>query len=150
MFGLIPYGRKSTLVGRTPDAWNMDRFFDSFLRDPIFTGTSVPGGQIRTDIRETEKEYVFEAELPGVKKEDIFLELKEDVLTFGVEEKQDQEEERDGYLCRERRCGSIRRSFRVDKVADADVKASYKDGILRITLPKSEIVDTTRRIEIEE
>lgn len=149
MFGLVPYGRKNTLVGRNADVWNMDRVFDSFFRDPFFSGTPVAGGQIRTDIKETDKEYVFEAELPGVKKEDIFLELKDDVLTFGVDQNQEAEEERDGYLCRERRSGSMRRSFRVDKVADADVKASYQDGVLRIVLPKTEIVDTTRRIEIE-
>lgn len=149
MFGLIPYGRKNTLVGRTPDVWNMDRWMDSFFRDPFFTGATMASGQIRTDIRETDKEYVFEAELPGVKKEDIFLELKDDVLTFGVEQKQEQEEERDGYLCRERRLGSMRRSFRVDKVTQADVKASYQDGVLRIVLPKSDVVDTARRIEIE-
>ena len=149
MFGLVPYGRKSTLVSRTPDVWNMDRMFDSFFRDPFFASATVAGSQIRTDIRETDKEYVFEAELPGVKKEDIFLELKDDVLTFGVEQKQEQEEERDGYLCRERRMGSLRRSFRVDKISASDIKASYKDGVLQVVVPKAEVVDTSRQIQIE-
>jgi HSP20 family protein len=149
MFGLIPYGRKNTLVGRSGDLWNVDRVFDNFFRDPFFSTPAVAGGQIRTDIRETDKEYIFEAELPGVRKEDIFLEIKDDVLTFGVDQNQETEEDRDGYLCRERRCGSVRRSFRVDKVAEADVKASYTDGVLRIVLPKTEVVDTTRRIEIQ-
>ena len=149
MFGLIPYGRKNTLVGRSDDLWNVDRVFDTFFRDPFFSTPVVAGGQIRTDIRETDKEYIFEAELPGVRKEDIFLEIKDDVLTFGVDQNQETEEDRDGYLCRERRCGSVRRSFRVDKVAEADVKASYTDGVLKIVLPKTEVVDTTRRIEIE-
>jgi HSP20 family protein len=118
------------------------------MREP-FTGGSLIGGQIRTDIRETDKEYVFEADLPGVRKEDIFLELKDDVLTFGVEQKQEQEEDADCYLCRERRYGSIRRSFRVDRVAEADVKASYADGVLKIVLPKSDVPDVARKIEIE-
>lgn len=68
---------------------------------------------------------MFEAELPGVRKEDIFLEMKDDVLSFGVEQKQEQEEEGDCYLCRERRYGSIRRSFRVDRVAEADVESVF-------------------------
>ena len=149
MFGLIPYGKKNAMIGRSGDLWNVDRVFDNFFRDPFFTTQAMAGGQIRTDIRETDKEYVFEAELPGVRKEDIFLEIKDDVLTFGVEQNQETEEDRDGYLCRERRCGTVRRSFRVDKVAEADVKASYTDGVLKIVLPKTEVVDTTRRIEIE-
>jgi len=149
MFGMIPYGRKNVVVGRNPDLWNMDRLFDNFLRDPFLAGSVLGGTQIRTDIKESDKAYVFEAELPGVKKEDIFLELKDDVLTFGLEQNQEQEEERDGYLCRERRVGSVRRSFRVDRVAEADVKASYTDGILRIVLPKAEQVETSRRIEID-
>ena len=149
MFGMIPYGRKNVVVNRTPDVWNMERLFDNFFRDPFLAGNAWTGGQIRTDIKETDKEYVFEAELPGVKKEDIFLELKDDVLTFGLDQKQEQEEDRDGYLCRERRVGSLRRSFRVDHVTEADVKATYQDGVLRIVLPKAEQIETSRRIEIE-
>lgn len=149
MFGMIPYGRKNVVMNRTPDFWNVDRLFDTFMRDPVFSGSTLFGGQIRTDIKETDKEYLFEAELSGVRKEDIFLELKDDVFTFGVEQKQEQEEERDCYLCRERRYGSIRRSFRVDRVAEADVKASYADGILKIVLPKSDVPDVAKKIEIE-
>ncbi len=149
MFGLIPYGRRNLVSTRNGDPLNLDRVFDQFFRDSLYPATTVPGGSLRTDIRETEKEYVFEAELPGVRKEDLFLELKDDVLTFGVEQSQEQEEEQEGYLCRERRCGSMKRSFRVDKVVEAEVKASYQDGILRITLPKSDAPETSRRIEIQ-
>lgn len=149
MFGMIPYGRKSALVNRTPDLWNIDRFLDTFMRDPFFSGNTLSAGQIRTDIKETDKEYLFEAELPGVKKEDIFLELKDDVLTFGVEQKQERDEDCDGYLCRERCYGNVKRSFRVDRVAEADVKATYTDGVLKIVLPKSEAPDVARKIEIE-
>mgnify|MGYP001811228603 CR=1 FL=1 len=149
MFGMIPYGRKNVVLNRTPDLWNMERLFDSFFRDPVLQGSALVSGQIRTDIKETDKEYIFEAELPGVKKEDLFLELKDDVLTFGVDQKQEQEEERDGYLCRERRYGTVRRRFRVDRVAESEIKATYADGVLRIVLPKSELPETSRRIEIQ-
>jgi len=149
MFGMIPYGRKNVVVNRNSDLWGMDRFFDSFFREQ--GNSTVPwfSTQIRTDIKETDKDFILEAEMPGVKKEDIFLELKDDVLTFGLNEKYEQEEERDGYICRERRSGTMRRSFRVDHVSDADVKASYENGLLKIVLPKAEIVDTTRKIEIQ-
>ncbi len=149
MFGMIPYGRKNAVVGRNGYRDPFDAMFDTFFRDPFQTAVPWSVGQIRTDVRETDKEYVFEAELPGVRKEDIVLEWKDDVLTFGVEQNQENEESREGYLCRERRTGSMRRSFRVDGVNGAAVKASYNDGVLRVTLPKTEVVDTTRRIDIE-
>ncbi len=149
MFGMIPYGRKNVVVNRNSDLWGMERFFDNFFRDTASPSAQWFSNQIRTDIKETDKEYILEAEIPGAKKEDIFLELKDDVLTFGLDEKVEQEEERDGYICRERRSGTMRRSFRVDHVAEADVKASYENGLLKIVLPKAEIVDTTRKIEIE-
>lgn len=149
MFNLVPYSRRNNGVSRRDDVFGLDRFFDEFLRDPFFAKVSSMTTPIKADIRETEKEYVVEAEIPGAKKEDIIIDIHDDVLTLGVDVKQEKNEEKDGYIYRERSAGSYKRSFHINNIKNDDVKANYKDGILTITLPKSEEVNKNRKIEIE-
>ncbi len=94
------------------------------------------------DIREREHDYVVRTDLPGVKKEDIDVTLENGVLTIIAESKSEKEEKEDGRLLRqERRYGRYVRSLRLGTQVDsAKLKASYKDGVLELTLPKAEEV----------
>lgn len=149
MFNLIPYSRKNGGITRKDDWFGIDRFFDDFFRDPFFVRVSSMTTPIRADVRETDKEYIVEAELPGVNKEDIVIDLHDDVLTLGVDIRQEKNEENDGYIYRERQRGSYRRSFNVYNIDNEKVKASYKDGILTVMLPKAEEEKKARKIQIE-
>ncbi len=139
MFGLVPYTRRNRGLANANDLWNLDKIFDSFFNDTFFENALVSNSSIRADIKETEKDYVIDAELPGIDKKDIQLELKDDLLTIGVEQKQETEEKKENYIRRERRYGSLKRSFYVENVDNANIAADYKDGILKITLPKKEV-----------
>lgn len=91
------------------------------------------------DITEDEKEYVIKAELPEVKKEDIKLNVQDDVLTITGERKYEKEEKGKKYHRVERSYGSFLRSFTLPENADGTkVSAEYKDGLLMVRLPKSE------------
>ncbi len=149
MFGLVPYSRKNDGVSRRDDFFGIDRFFDDFFRDPFFARVSSMVSPIRADVKENEREYIVEAEIPGVRKEDIVIDLHDDVLTLGVDVKDEKNEDKNGYIYRERSSGSYRRSFHMENIRNEDVKASYKDGILTVTLPKDEHGKAKRRIEIE-
>ncbi|MGI6084253.1 MAG: Hsp20/alpha crystallin family protein [Acetivibrionales bacterium] len=149
MFNLIPYSKKNGSITRKDDWFGIDRFFEDFFRDPFFARVSSMTTPIKADVKETEKEYIVEAELPGVNKEDIIIDLHDDILTLGVDIKKEKNEENDGYIYRERQRGSYRRSFNVYNIDNEGVKASYKDGILTVNLPKSEEEKKTRRISIE-
>lgn len=150
MFGLTPYNRKNSgLVSRDgfPDFRNV---FDDFFNDSFLPGFFTAGHPIKADIRETEKEYVIDAEIPGVKKEDIKLELRDDTLVIAVERNEQVNEERENYIRKERRYGSYSRCFYVENVRNEDVAAKYNDGILTVTLPKSaETREKEHRIEIQ-
>ncbi|WP_416198965.1 MAG: HSP20 family protein [Sporanaerobacter sp.] len=143
MFGLTPYrkGRRDLDVIRDP--WDFDKMFDSML-ESFYSDSGFPkyfpmdNSGIRVDISENDKEYILEAELPGVSKEDIKLELKDDVLTISAEKKEEVEEKKENYIRRERRFGSMSRSFYVDDVDADNVKAKFEDGILIVKLPKVE------------
>lgn len=91
------------------------------------------------DISEDEKEYAIKAELPDVKKEDIKLNVHDDVLTITGERKYEKEEKGKKYHRVERAYGRFMRSFTLPEDADGTkVTAEYKDGLLNVRLPKSE------------
>ncbi len=91
------------------------------------------------DITEDEKEYLIKAELPEVKKEDIKLTVHDDVMTITGERKFEKEEKGKKYHRVERAYGSFARSFTLPEDADpAKVAADYKEGVLKVHLPKSE------------
>lgn len=91
------------------------------------------------DIYETENGLIVKAELPGVKKEDVSVEVKDNVLTLKGERKSDSEVSDDKFYCRERCFGTFMRSFSLDYHVDpARINARFKDGVLEITIAKPE------------
>lgn len=91
------------------------------------------------DIKETDKEVVLKADLPGMKMEDIDVSVDEDQLVIKGERKEEKEEKEKGYIRVERSYGSFYRSFNIGVPVKSDqIKATYKDGVLEINLPKAE------------
>jgi HSP20 family protein len=91
-----------------------------------------------TDVIETDKEIVFKAELPGVKKEDVSVELEGDTLTIKGERKEEKEEKGKKMHRVERVYGSFMRSFTLpDNVDTKAIRAEMKDGVLEVHLPKT-------------
>lgn len=93
----------------------------------------------RVDISEDEKEYLIKADLPEVKKEDVKLTVQDDVMSISGDRKYEKEEKGKKYHRVERSYGSFMRSFTLPEDADGNkVSAEYKDGVLKVHLPKSE------------
>ncbi len=91
------------------------------------------------DISEDDKEYLVKAELPEIRKEDVKLTVQDNVLTISGERKSEKEEKTKKYHRIERAYGNFMRSFTLPEDADgAKVAAEYKDGILKVHVPKSE------------
>jgi len=89
------------------------------------------------DVYETEGEIVLKAELPEIDRKDVEISIENNVLTLQGERKQEKEVTKDCYHCMERAYGSFFRSFSLPSTVDQEkVKADFKDGILKITLPK--------------
>lgn len=135
----------------------MDSLFDSFMGGlPAFSGMfGTSGGRGFTltphiDVRETDKEIVVEAELPGINEKDISLALQDGVLTIRGEKKHEHDEEKENYRMMERRYGSFQRSLRLPDTVDEDkVEASFDNGVLKIKVPKRpEAIGKQRTIPI--
>jgi len=89
--------------------------------------------------RETETGYIYDVDVPGLKKENINVQVKDNILTISGERKHESKEEKDGYYYQESSFGSFSRSFTLpDNAITTDIKGSYKNGVLQLTLPKSQ------------
>ena len=95
---------------------------------------------MRTDIKETEQEYILEMELPGFSKEEIQVALEQKgYITISAKKHEEKEKKEDKYIRKERCIGSCRRSFYIgDKVKQEEIKGEFKDGILRLLVPKKD------------
>ena len=102
------------------------------------------------DVVQRDKDLAVRAELPGVKLEDVSITVHDGVLTISGERKEEHEEERGGYLVKERRSGSFRRSMQLPEGVDEDaIKARFHDGVLEVTLEGAASRREPRRIQIE-
>jgi HSP20 family protein len=127
-------------------------FSDGFFRqlpllaeDSTFSRSWAPV----VDIYETDDGVVLKAELPGMKKEDVHLEVRDHTLTLSGERKQEEEVKGENFHRMERFYGSFHRAFSLPSTVDTGkVKANMKDGVLEVTLPKAEKAKS-KKITIE-
>lgn len=122
-----------------------DFFDDDFGMFPAWNGRNPLYGKhaknlMKTDVREMENTYEVDVDLPGFKKDELSVELKDGYLTISAAKGLDKDEkDKEGkYIRQERYAGSCSRSFYVGDVKAEDVAAKYEDGILKLTLPKQE------------
>ena len=102
-----------------------------------------------TDIRETDKAFTIETELPGYDKSELSVSMKEGVLTVRAEH-QTNEQSDDGYIRRERTNSTVERRFEVSGVDAGAITAEYVNGVLKLTLPKlPEVIPQQHQIEIQ-
>ena len=119
---------------------SLDDFVERiFYGWPSFERDSDLAWSPRVDVNETDKEIILEAELPGIDKKDIKVEVKDNTLSISGERKHEKKTENAGSSRIERNYGKFERTFRLpDTVLSDDVAAKYKDGILTLNLPKTE------------
>jgi len=116
------------------DLFNWDSILDRFFDDGFDGGARVPA----VDVRENEKEYQMEAELPGLTEKDIEVKIENGVLTISSKKEESREENEKGYLRKERKQFSFCRSFSLPENTDADkISATFKNGLLNVTIPKA-------------
>lgn len=143
MFGLMPFERRQNSMSYNPfrEMEEMERAF--------FGNHSL--SEFKTDIQDKGDSYELTTDLPGFAKEDIHLDLENDVLTVSAERHSEWEDsdKKGNYLRCERSFGQYSRSFDVSNVETDQIRADYNNGVLKLTLPKKgKTVPASRRIEI--
>ena len=138
-----PFGRMMSLRQM------MDRLMEDAFIVPRGEGQAAPAGSLAMNMYEEGDNFVVEAQIPGMKPEDIDINIEHGTLTIRGQSKSEQERRERNYVIREHRAGSFSRSIRLPDMVDPDAcQATYDNGILRLTLPKSEQAKP-RRIPIQ-
>jgi HSP20 family protein len=136
---------------------DVNRAVGDFLRlfsVPPFSGfpAAVPdsGAAMQVDVTETDKAVKISAELPGIKEEDIDVRLSDGMLIISAEKKSDRDAEENGYILRERSFGRVERALPLPDGVDANAaKATFKGGVLSVTIPKTkEAQSGAKRISV--
>ena len=145
MFEMMPFGRHNRMSTFDPFR-EMEKFEQSFFGNAW-------GGDFKTDIQDQGDSYLLEADLPGVKKEDIAVDIDGDRMTISAHRSAETEEKDDNsqYLRRERSYGSFSRSFDISNIKSEEISGAYHDGVLTLTLPKKNPTapSTSRRLDIQ-
>ena len=150
MLNMVPYRSNRNVAPRG--------FFDDFTSDffkPLLDGFGMirPDQAMKVDVKDEGDRYTLEADMPGVSKDNLKVEVANGTLTISADydEKKEEKGEDDKYVYRERRCGSMRRSFNVEGIREDDITAEFKDGVLKLTLPKQEVkaIPEARAIQIQ-
>ena len=152
MLNIIPYNqlRRNELL--RSGASGYDDFYNLF---EDLWGTGFPGRQnavkslFKVDIVENEDEYIIEADLPGIKKEEINLSIDDNCLIISVEHTDEATNEDKNYLHKERYVSSMKRRINLSNVKFSEITAKLEDGVLSLTVPKENPANQVRKIEIE-
>ncbi len=137
-------------VGTPPTFENfrqeMDRLMNRFIRPDL---GDMGGFMPRTNVAETENDYEVSVDLPGMKPEDVNIELRENQLWITGERKEEKEEKGKAFHRVERQYGQFRRVVPLAGPVESDkIDAQFKEGVLRVTVPKSEKAKP-KRIEVK-
>jgi HSP20 family protein len=107
------------------------------------------GSKMNVDVYQDKDNVIVETEIPGVKSEDVDITVENDVLTISGNKQEKKEVKREDYYRKEMRCGSFSRSVILPmQVKSSEAKANFKDGVLKITLPKADEIKS-KKIKIE-
>jgi HSP20 family protein len=128
----------------------LDDFFRGFFVRPVDFGTAPEAPSLKVDVKEKGNDYLVHAELPGIKKEDIHVQIDGETLSISAERKHEKEvKEGERVLRSERYFGKVSRSFQLGQdIDEAKSSARFVDGVLELTLPKK-VAATARRLSID-
>ena len=122
----------------------LDSIFDDFMDDTNHLE------MIKCDVYDKNNEYYIEADIPGFRKEEISVECEDGYVTIVAEKNNDVEEkDNKNYIKRERFYGKTIRKFYIGDVDSDKIKAEFKDGVLKLIVPKQEKLPNKKVVEIE-
>ncbi|MBN2287057.1 MAG: Hsp20/alpha crystallin family protein [Tissierellales bacterium] len=148
MANLVPFGKNKGLRPR-----GFEDFYDvldDFFNDSWLTGRNPSYyGSFKVDVQDHENKYVVEAELPGVEKEEIDININDGRLSIAIKREENKEDKSKNYIHKERRFCSMERNIYLEDAKSEEIKAKLENGVLVVDVPKKEKEDRTRKIDIE-
>lgn len=147
MFGLTPFNKN--VIRQTNERDGFRDLIDDFFSDDFFPMRSLRFDTFKIDIIEKDNIYMIEADLPGIKKEDIAIDYHDGLMTISINHESSKDEETKNYIHRERKQCSMKRTLNLGEIDDSQVEAKLNDGVLLIKAPKANFVQKRKQIEIK-
>ena len=148
MAGLVPFNKNGSFLrpGGIRGFYNM---LDDFFADTWLPERNLVFDTFKIDVKEDEKAYYIDAEMPGVKKEEINLALNDGRLLISVAREENIEDKNENYVHRERRYGSVERSVYLADANPEGIDARLEDGLLKLVVQKQDKDSSSKKIVIK-
>jgi len=147
MLGLTPFNR--SLARRTDEKDDFFNVIDEFFNDSFYPNRNLRRDTFKIDVKDEGDFFTVEADLPGIKNEEIELNYQEGQLLISIHREEEKKEEKNNYIHRERKVTSMRRAINLGDLVTDQIEAELKDGILTIKAPKATQVEQKTRIQIK-
>lgn len=147
MFGLTPFNKH--VVRPASERETFRDLIDDFFSDDFFPMRQLKYDTFKLDVHEESGAYLIEADLPGIKKEDISINYHDGLLDISVNHETSKDTETKTYIHRERTHTSMHRSLDLGDLDDEKIEAELKDGVLKIKAPKINLVHSKKQILIK-
>jgi HSP20 family protein len=148
MANLIPFNWKKNQI-RNHGFDGFSNMLEDFFEDDFFGRRSLVNDSFKIDLRDNGNEYVVEAEVPGVKKEDIDISYDNNSLKISLNKEENIDKSEKNYIHRERRLSSMERRIMLADINDKEIKAKLDNGLLIVTLPKKNSDKKALKITID-
>jgi len=149
MAGLIPFNKANSNLARGTGFGDFYNIIDDFFNDGLAPGRNLLKDTFKIDIEEKDNEYIISAEVPGVKKDEIDLNIDGDNLCISINRSEEKKDEGKNFIHRERRSSSMSRRVGLAGAKLDEIKAKLDEGVLAITVPKEVKEESKRKIDIE-
>ena len=139
MLSLVPFVTKRNLSNANTGFQSLfDVFNEPFFNDFVSSPANLNCSGFKVDVKDNGNAYELIADFPGMKKENISLDYENNYLTISAktEDNKDEQDDKGNYIRRERHVGSMSRSFYIDNIDETKISAEFKDGTLKVDLPK--------------
>ncbi len=148
MTNLVPFNQRTRRIAPF-EINNFSDMLDDFFTDMWSPRMDFSKDTFKIDVQDNETDYLIEADMPGIEKDEISLEMKENTLCISVNKSEEKTEEKKNYVHKERRVSSMSRSVYLRDVKQDEIEAKLENGVLQITVPKVEQADKVKQISIK-
>lgn len=149
MAGLVPFNRKNKEISTNTGIGDFYNLLDDFFSNDWPFRRTLTYDTFKVDVEDNGKEYLIEAEMPGVDKKDINVELNDEKLTISITRDESSETKKKNFIHKERCYNSMSRSIYLEDSKPDAIKAKLENGVLKIIVPKVEKPNNSITINVE-
>ena len=149
MAGLVPFNRKNKEISTTTGFEDFYNVLDDFFSNDWPFRRTLTHDTFKVDVEDNGNEYLIEAEVPGIDKKGINVELNDGKLMISITRDENSESKKKNFIHRERRYSSMSRSIYLEDAKPDGIKAKLENGLLKVVVPKEEKPNNSITIDVE-